>query len=424
MSRQTSTDLCPASFLTEAKYVNASTEELKLAAFCIDYLNLPACRCEGSPTEKRVLNGDYVFIDYAVIYWLQHLEACVTLSTSKDGDGHEDEELMEELAESLKEFIDQHWAAPTSTLALAKRFSNKLQFFRRFGFYDRLEKVVASTRKQWNYFGNMEKKEIALNLVDLVGDVRKILERMISDPVDPSTERTINERYGNNLFKCPRFSCKFFSQGFPSRAEREAHVSKHERPFRCTEETCHGYFWGFASEADRKKHMDENHSSTSNDDTEFPTDQDIEHSIMTSHKESHENQEPELMSQDTGESERLSEVESEPNAYSRRQVSGRQNKPRQIEFRCEDCHKVFKKRHNLNSHLQTHGIEQPYECHTCGTRFARQSDLNRHVNIHKGEKFECRGCRRSFSRKDTLSKHYESRVGRECVKVRPDTTTL
>ncbi|KAJ3579076.1 hypothetical protein NPX13_g1491 [Xylaria arbuscula] len=391
-------------FLTEAKYVNPSNEELKLATFCIDYLNLPTC--VDLPTEKRVVNGDYVFMDYAVLYWLQHLEEGVTPGRNEDEGCQEHAELMEQLAESLGIFIDQHWAAPTVTSVLSKRVSKKLQFFQSFGFYDRLDKAMASTRKQWNDFGNMDKREIALDLVDLVGRVRDLLEHIISDPMIPFTH-TVTDRYGKSLFKCPRFSCKFFSQGFPSRDERDRHISKHERPFRCPEETCYFYAWGFAFEADRKKHMEENHSTTSYEDREFPTDQDIENSIVAGRERSYENE-------DGNELEPSMEVEPVPNPTPPPTAVRRGKKPRQTQFICESCPKVFTKRSNLNSHLQSHGIERPYKCPECDTSFVRQNDFNRHRKKHKGEKFDCRGCGKLFSRKDTLDKHYESRVGREC----------
>ncbi|KAI0098179.1 putative zinc finger protein [Nemania sp. FL0031] len=399
-------------FLIDEKHVDASAEELKLATFCIDYLNLP--HCIGPPAKEQVLNGDYSFLDYAVIHWLQHWEAGVTLDT------HKHQELMEQLAESLGVFIERHWATPSSAVPLGKRLIDKLQFFKPFSFYDQLEKVIGSARLQMNSFGTIKKEKIALDLVSVVGNVRAILERIVIDEEDPSVQQTIRERYGDNVFKCPRFSCKFFTQGFHSLAEREKHVSKHQRPFRCPEETCHGYTWGFASEADRKKHMDKNHITTSIKDAEFPTPQEAELSIIASGMENGQDPYSEPESRDENEAE---SQHSEPETDSEPQVPQRpqQKKQRQTEFTCDHCQKVFRKRYNLTSHLLTHGSARPHVCSTCGKSFSRKSDFQRHVDTHgEGKRFDCPGCGRSFGRRDILNKHYESRVGRECIKVRPD----
>lgn len=67
------------SFLVDEGYVNLRAEELKLACLCVDYLNLPAFM--DPPPGKGALNGDYRFMDYALKYWLQHLEAGAALET-------------------------------------------------------------------------------------------------------------------------------------------------------------------------------------------------------------------------------------------------------------------------------------------------------------------------------------------------------
>src|SRR5438046_1259925 len=95
------------SFLVDEFYVIPAAEEIKLATLCIDYLKLPAF--VDVATENMVLNGDYGFMDYAVLYWIRHLEAGVLRS-----DDHE--QLMKQLAESLEIFIQEHWNSPSATL--------------------------------------------------------------------------------------------------------------------------------------------------------------------------------------------------------------------------------------------------------------------------------------------------------------------
>ncbi|KAI1113983.1 putative zinc finger protein [Nemania sp. NC0429] len=404
-------------FLLDEKYVNATAEELKLATLCIDYLNLPAY--VDPPTEEGVINGDYGFMDYAVIYWLRHFEAGVALETDRDL------QEIKQLAESLEIFISHHWTSPSAGLTLAKRQSEKLQFFKVLPFYTQLERVIASTRKQLKFFGHMKKDEIALNFVDIVTKVRDILERIISGPIDPCRQKTIEERYGSNLFKCPRFSCQFFTEGFSSADDRAKHINQHERPFQCFEEKCVGYTFGFVSEAERRKHMKENHYTIAIQDEEFPTDQDIECSIIGNPSRADQNQDLELhqdknMRDSTADA--MDQFESEPEIYSQQLQYKR---PRQTEFKCPHCLKVYTKQWNLKSHLVTHGKERSHTCDFCGKQFARSSDFRRHLSTHSGTKnFICHGyledgntwgCGRSFARAETLTKHHESQFGRTCI---------
>ncbi|KAF2178004.1 putative zinc finger protein [Zopfia rhizophila CBS 207.26] len=259
-------------FLVDQGHVDPPAQEIKLASLCVDYLNLPVF--VDRPTGRGILNGDYASMDYAVLYWIRHLEAGV-LQT----DGNES--LMKELAESLEIFIDQHWTSPNATFIVSKRNSDRLQFFKDLPFYEKLEQTIVSTRKQLTFFGKVKKDEIALDLADIVSNVREVLEQVLSSPMDPAIQNDIELKYGNNLFRCPRFSCQFFSTGFPSADERDIHVGKHDRPFPCAEETCPGYIFGFTSAAEREKHMRDMHPISVTQDQEFPTDQDIHQSLQS-----------------------------------------------------------------------------------------------------------------------------------------------
>lgn len=251
-------------FLVDEGYVDLVAEEIKLASLCINYLNFPAF--VDPPTEDGVLNGDYGFMDYAVLCWILHLEAGIVQA-------NDHEQLMKQLAESLEMFINLHWSSPSATSEVSKRNRERLQFFKALPFYDKLEQIVISTEKQLKFF-KIRKEEIALNLIDIVGDVRKVLERIASSPMEASVQQGIEQKYGSNLFKCPMFSCKFFTTGFSSAEERDKHVGKHDRPFRCKDETCEGFIFGFTSTVERDKHIKETHSTAAIQDQECPTGQD------------------------------------------------------------------------------------------------------------------------------------------------------
>ncbi|KAI0146814.1 hypothetical protein BJ166DRAFT_470922 [Pestalotiopsis sp. NC0098] len=402
-------------FLLEEGYVEPWKGELALANLCIDYLNLPAF--VYPPTSEGILNGDYGFLDYAVLFWLRHLEVGATLETEKEEEERDKEALMGDLAESLGVFVEQHWNSPTADLTLAKRHSDRIRFFRELPFYDRLVQAVASTKRQLKHFGKVREEEIALDLVATIRKIRKAIEKLASPEQGSSTQQAIKDRYGSNLFKCPRFSCQFFAIGFISANERDTHISKHERPFRCSHENCVGYTFGFSSTAEREKHMKENHLERIAEDEEFPTEEDVERSI--SQNDSIEDIMTALM--EPGELESRSGPESEPEPQYRPQ----EKRARQTEFKCEHCGMVYKKRYNLQSHLLTHESTRSHVCSVCRKDFARVGDLRRHMGTHTGQKRHiCGGtlsngltwgCGKSFARADTLSKHHESRVGRACI---------
>ncbi|KAI1175182.1 putative zinc finger protein [Nemania sp. FL0916] len=394
------------SFLLHDKVIDISTQELRLAILCIDYLNLPVFL--EAPINDDVLNGDFAFIDYAVIYWLHHLEAGVTLMRAEREQLTECEEI-DELSESLKIFISQHWNSPTASLNLANRHKDKLSHFSSLPCYDQLEQAVASTKKQLKHLGsNLKKEEIALNLSDIVANFRVLLEQLLSEPQDPSHKSILHQYYGTELFKCSRFSCRYFSTGLSSAAERDRHVNKHERPFRCSFGNCTFYSWGFSSETELENHLRNNHPVAQDarpGDNDFPTIEEIERGNRTNQPTDNETRIPEAES--THES-------PEPEAQPPRLPP--QKRQRRTEFICEQCGEVYKKKYNLQSHQRTHEADKTHVCEHCGKRFRRESDLNRHLKIHTGEKeHECQGCGRSFARAETLRQHWDSKVGRACI---------
>ncbi|KAI8665602.1 C2H2-type domain-containing protein [Fusarium sp. Ph1] len=313
------------------RYVDVTAKEIQIACRCIDYLNLPAF--QGQPTEDRVLNGEYGFMDYAVLHWVRHLEAGTI-----HANGHD--QLMNELAESLETFIRQYWINPTATLPVSAGTWERLRYFQDLPFYGSLKQAIASSKKQLRLFGEMGGEEIALNLPDTVDKIRKALEQLVSSDLEPSIRERIEERYGSNLFKCDRFSCQFFTAGFPSAQDRDSHIGKHTRPFRCAYEACTGFVFGFLTAAERDKHAKNTHSTTATHDLEFPTDEDVSRSIQNKTAEEQANQEPTEFSA------------SEPGAE-QEQLLGR-TRSKQMEFKCPHCPRVYARKWNLTRHLHSH----------------------------------------------------------------------
>ena len=77
-------------------------------------------------------------------------------------------------------------------------------------------------------------------------------------------------------------------------------------------------------------------------------------------------------------------------------------------FEClyPDCHKLFKRRYNVRSHIQTHLEDKPYVCdfEDCDKSFVRNHDLARHKKLHLTKGLKC-PCGKTFGREDTMISH-------------------
>lgn len=77
-------------------------------------------------------------------------------------------------------------------------------------------------------------------------------------------------------------------------------------------------------------------------------------------------------------------------------------------FECmyPNCNKVFKRRYNIRSHIQTHLEDRPYVCdfEGCDKAFVRNHDLVRHKKSHAEKTYAC-PCGKKFNREDALIVH-------------------
>jgi Zinc finger, C2H2 type len=362
--------------------------------------------------DNWALNGDYSFMDYAVLYWLRHLESAA--------EGCHAGQEMEGLAESLQVFVQLHWKSPGVRFQISNGNTERLQHFKHLYNYDQLEQAVASTRKHLTFFGEMPESQIALNLIGIVSGVRKSLERLVSNPL--TSEREFEKRYGKNIFKCNRMSCQFFTAGFETADDRDTHVGNHERPFRCKDQACTGFTWGFARSKHLERHMLDHHRELGSKDQEFPTNDEIEDSARPTVTEPEPAAIP-LLEEATAREASVEQPEPELMGVENPRLRKR---GRPEYFTCEHCSKEFKKKYNWTSHLLSHGNERPFQCRVCRAAFQRSSDCTRHESKHESKRFKCGGtlpdgrewgCGRLFSRADELSAHhYRSKTGRECLK--------
>ncbi|CCH41467.1 Zinc finger protein [Wickerhamomyces ciferrii] len=83
----------------------------------------------------------------------------------------------------------------------------------------------------------------------------------------------------------------------------------------------------------------------------------------------------------------------------------------------KNCGKLFTRRYNVRSHVQTHLSDRPFLCdfEGCNKAFVRQHDLTRHKKIHEEFEHKC-PCGKGFSRHDALYRHRIRMVCRGGIK--------
>ena len=82
--------------------------------------------------------------------------------------------------------------------------------------------------------------------------------------------------------------------------------------------------------------------------------------------------------------------------------------PKPKKITCKVCQKEFKKRKQLDTHMNQHEELKRFFCEFCGKRFIFLSQLTHHLGIHKDEKnFRCETCGAAFKRIAGLRQHIE-----------------
>jgi hypothetical protein len=183
------------------------------------------------------LKGYYSFLDYAALYWVDHLEEWIPTGSYTG--------LVNSIEELIQEFLQNFWWKSENCTAVPSEVRTKFAHFKACEFFDQLKKATFNWKKLQKAYGAEGVDSESAELVQRICKVRKVLEKtIISSKGNDILERSLVTFYGPELFKCPRISCKHFTDGFLTEEARDQHFQKHNRSFTCTYSGCPLELWG------------------------------------------------------------------------------------------------------------------------------------------------------------------------------------
>lgn len=345
----------------------------QITCLTLGYLSLPPNDCEADENQMRqsTLNGFFGYLEYAAVCWVLHVQEVLISSL-------EDKQLAE-FGEALDVFLEAHYRDPQTKPGIPKATSDELQMMKSFDFYDKFSQAVVWSRKQLRTHGQASTDDGILDLLALVCRFREVLESLSTSQLSDDERLALQLHYGTRWYKCRYLGCFYFHHGFKTKAQRDQHCNRHEKPFVCIVTECDFSSLGFESKDALTDHLLEAHEIDMDGKLNFPPPpRKMQKIIPGSHK-----------------------------------------------HQCPKCQKSFTRGHNLKAHFRSRTNEKPFSCSVCGMGFGRQYDMKRHESLHTGDKsFKCFGtlksgatwgCSLAFGRADKLADHFKSKTGQQCL---------
>jgi ribosomal protein L34E len=200
--------------------------------------------------KEYTLTGHYAFQDYAIMHWIDHLEASIPYLSTCVSDSFDD------ISSAIIDYYEAYGSADAGEEDIPQMLKDKSAHLKSAKFYKQLLLLVSSTRKL------RAKEERVTGLGDL-GEViaknRSLLEAVRSSGLEPTTISSLEQFYGKSWHKCPRHACYYFHEGFSDTAQRDNHIVRHDKPYVCTTVGCSREHYGFSTEKELKKHMNTTH---------------------------------------------------------------------------------------------------------------------------------------------------------------------
>jgi hypothetical protein len=299
-------------------------EETQLALLCLQYLTFECFDASLSYDDmlKFLKDGYYVFLDYASLHWIHHLETAIHSLQPEDLRHSAD------LGIAINGFFEIYEPGPMQEDKAHKEFVRRYAAIETAECYEPVLLLLSHAKASRAAEEQLE----ALGLLGAtITKVRTILQELSMSPtLDPSTKQNLKQLYGNNWYKCSRHACYYFHEGFANERGLLQHTNRHEKPFCCTEMGCTRMYIGWSTEKELKRHMSQYHPDPEAFSWKFPY------------------------------------VKKPP-----------------ATFQCKLCPKRYTRASTLNTHqLREHGKERPFTCRTCKKGFVRKYECDRHESIH------------------------------------------
>ncbi|KAF2474163.1 C2H2 domain-containing protein [Lindgomyces ingoldianus] len=314
--------------------IHEPSVECELAALCLQYLTFPCFQddqgIDNFTLHQAILQGHLAFQDYAVAKWFHHVNAFIHSGNDLLTKGNDVPTRLSEIAVALEDFTMRYDEEAWHDNILPQ-CEEKCKVFQREIFFNTLAAVAS------HIFKFQEKGFKARHVVS-IQSLSKALERNreILEGLPPklsASELAIFRQFYDDekIFKCPKVTCRYFSEGFKDLESRKRHVNVHDRPFQCTASQCFATECGFSNKNDLDKHR------------------------LAFHPE-------------------MSELANRFKSL----IPSTAKKTRH----CHICGKMFTRSLHLRDHIRSHLGERPHACSECGKAFTRKNDCTRHEKLH------------------------------------------
>jgi ankyrin repeat protein len=202
---------------------------------------------QGDELKECIREGYYAFQDYAVSYWFDHMRSSIEASLEDPVDIHE------HLARQLELFLEDYGIPDKRESYPRNRETRNVAEVLRCIPQD------ARARNQW------------FDVEWRTSCIRSTIESLREEGnLDEANADLIWQIYGVRRFKCPKIWCNHFATGFDSKAVRDQHLNRHNRPFVCVVQDCPFQALRFETEEQLEQHLARHHVGVDADQFLFP----------------------------------------------------------------------------------------------------------------------------------------------------------
>jgi ankyrin repeat protein len=217
--------------------------------------------------KEFAVGGWYSFLTYAALHWADHLEHWV--------ENCGDAQAVKKIEQQIRDFLQKHWSKANLQIAISKNLRQKFKLFQECDIFDSLLRAISVWKKQCTSFGLSSAVPEELELLEHIIQPRRALELLSGSATEnQGLQRKLSTYYGHRLYKCPRLSCNFFTEGFKKISQRDFHLKKHDRGFTCTYPSCPYGILGVKTKSELEKHITSHCSRAEAEIESFPVTRD------------------------------------------------------------------------------------------------------------------------------------------------------